>query len=117
MSDDLTRISGVGPAIARALAAAGIASFADLAAVDPNEPPALVGIKGEPDWPDWISQAADLERKQPAPSAADESEMKTFEVASPLLRNGKRTEIGGAVALARPEFELLKASGVVSGDW
>jgi large subunit ribosomal protein L21 len=36
-SDDLTAIKGIGPAIARKLQAAGVRSFADLAAADPNE--------------------------------------------------------------------------------
>lgn len=36
-SDDLTAIKGIGPAIARKLEAAGVRSFADLAAADPND--------------------------------------------------------------------------------
>ncbi|MDZ7713101.1 MAG: DUF4332 domain-containing protein [Rhodovibrio sp.] len=35
--DDLTAIKGIGPAIARKLEAAGVRSFADLAAADPND--------------------------------------------------------------------------------
>ena len=36
-SDDLTAIKGIGPAIARKLEAAGVRTFADLAAADPND--------------------------------------------------------------------------------
>ncbi|MDE0968848.1 MAG: 50S ribosomal protein L21 [Octadecabacter sp.] len=53
-SDDLTAIVGVGPAAAKKLEAAGITSYAELAAVDVNTFDA-VKVK-----PEWVAQAADL---------------------------------------------------------
>ncbi len=62
--DDLTRIAGIGPATARRLAEAGIASFAGLAAADPAAlavHPALRGVRASPaDIPAWIAAAAGL---------------------------------------------------------
>ncbi|TCL09462.1 LSU ribosomal protein L21P [Shimia isoporae] len=53
-SDDLTAITGVGPAAAKKLADAGITSFAALAAVDVESFDA-VKVK-----PEWVAQAAEL---------------------------------------------------------
>jgi len=53
-ADDLTAITGVGPAAAKKLADAGITSFAALAAVDVDSFDA-VKVK-----PEWVAQAADL---------------------------------------------------------
>ncbi|WP_299355724.1 50S ribosomal protein L21 [uncultured Shimia sp.] len=53
-ADDLTAITGVGPAAAKKLADAGITSFAQLAAVDVDSFDA-VKVKAE-----WVAQAADL---------------------------------------------------------
>ncbi|MFY0619335.1 MULTISPECIES: 50S ribosomal protein L21 [Roseobacteraceae] len=53
-ADDLTTITGVGPAAAKKLADAGITSFAQLAAVDVESFDA-VKVK-----PEWVAQAADL---------------------------------------------------------
>lgn len=53
-ADDLTAITGVGPAAAKKLADAGITSFAQLAAVDVDSFDA-VKVK-----PEWVAQAADL---------------------------------------------------------
>ena len=52
--DDLTAITGVGPAAAKKLVEAGIATFADLAKVDVATFDA-VKVK-----PEWVAQAADL---------------------------------------------------------
>ncbi|MCW1934117.1 helix-hairpin-helix domain-containing protein [Pararhodobacter zhoushanensis] len=57
--DDLTRIKGIGTGSAKALAGAGIASFAALAGVDPAAPPEVAGLRS-PDWAAWIAQAATL---------------------------------------------------------
>ena len=57
--DDLTRIKGIGTGSAKALAGAGIASFAALAGVDPAAPPEVAGLRS-PDWAEWIAQAAVL---------------------------------------------------------
>ncbi|AGI68218.1 50S ribosomal protein L21 [Octadecabacter antarcticus 307] len=53
-SDDLTAITGVGPAAAKKLVAAGVTSYAALAAVDVDTFDA-VKVK-----PEWVAQAADL---------------------------------------------------------
>jgi large subunit ribosomal protein L21 len=53
-SDDLTAITGVGPAAAKKLEAAGVASYAALAAIDVNTFDA-VKVK-----PEWVAQAAEL---------------------------------------------------------
>jgi large subunit ribosomal protein L21 len=53
-SDDLTAITGVGPAAAKKLIEAGITSYAALAAVDVDTFDA-VKVK-----PEWVAQAADL---------------------------------------------------------
>ena len=52
--DDLTEITGVGPAAAKKLADAGITTFAQLAAIDPESFDA-VKIK-----PEWVEQAKTL---------------------------------------------------------
>ncbi len=62
--DDLTRIKGVGPSTARALAAAGIDSFAALAAADAGDlmgHEAFRGLRaGRGDVAVWIAGAADF---------------------------------------------------------
>lgn len=40
-----------------------------------------------------------------------------FKVLSRLKRNGRVIEAGGTVDLPEEEFGLLKAAGVVAGDW
>ena len=52
--DDLTQITGVGPAAAKKLAEAGITTFAQLAAVDPE---AFEATKVKPEW---VEQAKTL---------------------------------------------------------
>ena len=52
-ADDLTAITGVGPAAAKKLNAAGITTYAQLAAVDGE----VEGVKVKPEW---VAQAADL---------------------------------------------------------
>ncbi|ADZ70112.1 helix-hairpin-helix domain-containing protein [Polymorphum gilvum] len=58
--DDLTRIKGIGNATAKALADAGIASLAALAALDPQQPPLMIPGKGEADWLKWVAAAREL---------------------------------------------------------
>ncbi|PWE29969.1 hypothetical protein DDZ14_16130 [Maritimibacter sp. 55A14] len=74
--DDLTRINGIGKKTAGILAAAGIGSFADLAAVDPKNPPKVELTA--PAWADWISEAvvlveaaADAAKLPQGPAAGD----------------------------------------------
>jgi large subunit ribosomal protein L21 len=62
--DDLTRLAGIGPAFAGRLRAAGVTTYAALAA---STPEALAAIVQAPDWrrPDyarWIDQARALVR-------------------------------------------------------
>ncbi|NOX22176.1 MAG: hypothetical protein GXP36_03665 [Actinobacteria bacterium] len=57
--DDLTRVTGIGPVFAKRLAAAGFASFADLAAANAGELADKVDV-AESKVTDWITQAADL---------------------------------------------------------
>ena len=52
--DDLTAITGVGPAAAKKLVEAGIATFADLAKVD------VATFESVKVKPEWVAQAADL---------------------------------------------------------
>jgi predicted flap endonuclease-1-like 5' DNA nuclease len=57
-ADDLTTIRGIGPAIARRLAEAGVATYAQLAALTAEEVrdcARLAAWQGHPE--DWISQA------------------------------------------------------------
>jgi len=57
--DDLTRVTGIGPVFAKRLAAAGFASFADLAAANAGDLADKVDV-AESKVADWITQAADL---------------------------------------------------------
>ncbi|OLF81269.1 hypothetical protein AWH62_00925 [Maricaulis sp. W15] len=56
-TDDLTELKGVGAATAKALVAAGIDSFAALAAIDPASPPELETNASANDWVSWTTQA------------------------------------------------------------
>ena len=61
-SDDLTQIKGIGPTYAQKLQAAGISTFAQLAALTASQ---LDDIIDAPDWrdsdyQDWIDQAKEL---------------------------------------------------------
>ncbi len=68
--DDFTRINGITRTTARALHAAEIHTFAQLAAIDADTIATLVGgnperIRGQ----DWISQALELAAQQPEPAS------------------------------------------------
>ncbi|MCE8546320.1 50S ribosomal protein L21 [Ruegeria pomeroyi] len=56
-SDDLTKITGVGPAAAKKLAEAGIGSFAALAALSDEQITAIDAVKVKPEW---VEQAKEL---------------------------------------------------------
>ena len=56
-ADDLTKLTGVGPAAAKKLAEAGISSFAQLAALSADEIAAIDAVKIKPEW---VEQAAEL---------------------------------------------------------
>jgi large subunit ribosomal protein L21 len=56
-ADDMTQLSGVGPAAAAKLTDAGITSFAQLAGLSEDAAAAIETVKIKPEW---IAQAADL---------------------------------------------------------
>ncbi|WP_170508510.1 50S ribosomal protein L21 [Ruegeria arenilitoris] len=56
-ADDLTKITGVGPAAAKKLAEAGIESFAALAALSEEQIAAIETVKVKPEW---VEQAKEL---------------------------------------------------------
>ena len=55
--DDLTKITGVGPAAAKKLAEAGLTSFAQIAALSEDD---IAGIDAVKVKPEWVEQAKDL---------------------------------------------------------
>ncbi len=56
-SDDLTQLTGVGPAAAKKLNDAGLTSFAQIAALSADEIAAIDAVKVKPEW---VAQAAEL---------------------------------------------------------
>ncbi len=56
-SDDLTQLTGVGPAAAKKLVEAGLTSFAQIAALSEDAIAAIDTIKVKPEW---VAQAKDL---------------------------------------------------------
>ena len=56
-ADDLTRITGVGPAAVKKLADAGLTSFAQIAALSEDDIAAIEGVKIKPEW---VEQAREL---------------------------------------------------------
>jgi hypothetical protein len=57
-SNDLTEINGIGPTFARRLNEAGITSFGQLAALDPEQARAIThAAEWQADPADWIDQA------------------------------------------------------------
>jgi large subunit ribosomal protein L21 len=56
-SDDLTQLTGVGPAAAKKLAEAGLTSFAQIAALSEDD---IAGIDAIKVKPEWVEQAKDL---------------------------------------------------------
>ena len=60
-ADDLTQISGIGPAYARRLNEAGITTFADLANLSPEEVRKATSVTGgQADPAEWIAEAGAL---------------------------------------------------------
>ncbi len=55
--DDLTALKGIGKATAKTLADAGIATFKELAEIDPAKPPLMIAGSGEADWTKWVDAA------------------------------------------------------------
>jgi large subunit ribosomal protein L21 len=56
-ADDLTQLTGVGPAAAKKLAEAGLTSFAQIAALSEDD---IAGIDAVKVKPEWVAQAKDL---------------------------------------------------------
>ncbi|MDX2485180.1 MAG: 50S ribosomal protein L21 [Pseudodonghicola sp.] len=56
-SDDLTKITGVGPAAAKKLVEAGLSSFAQIAALSEDD---IAGIDAVKIKPEWVEQANEL---------------------------------------------------------
>jgi large subunit ribosomal protein L21 len=56
-SDDLTQLTGVGPAAAKQLVEAGLTSFAQIAALSDDD---IAGIDAVKVKPEWVEQAKDL---------------------------------------------------------
>ena len=56
-ADDLTQLTGVGPAAAKKLAEAGLTSFAQIAALSADD---IAGIEAVKVKPEWVEQAKDL---------------------------------------------------------
>lgn len=56
-SDDLTQLTGVGPAAAKKLNEAGLTSFAQIAALSEDD---IAGIEAIKVKPEWVEQAKDL---------------------------------------------------------
>lgn len=114
--DDLTRIKGVGPSTARALAAAGVDSFAALAAAEPGAlmaDPAFRGLRTSPaDVPEWIRGARALHEEAVGNAANAQAETRDIEAGSaPAAERGPDAAAGeGGGALPTPE---PGASGLV----
>ena len=56
-ADDLTQLTGVGPAAAKKLVEAGLTSFAQIAALSDGDITAIDAVKVKPEW---VAQAAEL---------------------------------------------------------
>ncbi|MDW8147726.1 MAG: helix-hairpin-helix domain-containing protein [Roseiflexaceae bacterium] len=111
-ADDLQQIPGIGPAIARRLRAAGITTFAALAACSPSDLAFWTGRSVEQiTRMGWIERARELAHPappaapalEPTPSAEIEAAMETLPVAAPVA---EPTE-----TLAAPATEEAPLSG------
>ena len=58
--DDLTQIDGIGPTFAERLAEAGIATFAQLAGLSPEQAREITHVTVQSDPADWITEAQSL---------------------------------------------------------
>lgn len=70
-ADDLTLVKGIGAKSAAAFAKAGIASFAQIAAIDPANPPAVDGLGARVNWAGMVEAAKAL---VPPPAPAEQNE-------------------------------------------
>lgn len=58
--DDLTKVRGIGPSSANGFIAAGFTTFAQLAAIDPANPPSIAGLGVRTNWETLTASAAEL---------------------------------------------------------
>ncbi|HET6447070.1 MAG TPA: helix-hairpin-helix domain-containing protein [candidate division Zixibacteria bacterium] len=59
-ADDLTQIDGIGPTFASRLSEAGITTFAQLAAMSPEDAREITHVTVQSDPADWIAEAQTL---------------------------------------------------------
>jgi predicted flap endonuclease-1-like 5' DNA nuclease len=59
-ADDLTQIDGIGPTFASRLSEAGITTFAQLAAISPEDAREITHVTVQSDPADWIAEAQTL---------------------------------------------------------
>jgi hypothetical protein len=75
LADDLTRIRGIGPAIAHRLSTAGVTTFDEIAARSPSDLAALIGVAGlsaeQIARKDWVGQAQALAVERSSDIRAD----------------------------------------------
>lgn len=70
--DDLTRIKYVGTKVAKGFAAAGLSTFAQIAAIDAAAPPAVEGTNATTKWGDIVESAKALVAEKAGPAADQE---------------------------------------------
>ena len=63
--DDLTQVKFIGTTSAKALIAAGINSYAHLAAIDPANPPKVKGMGAQANWSGIVASAIELHEAGP----------------------------------------------------
>ncbi len=73
LADDLTRLKGVGDAIAATFASAGVRTFASIAAIDPNSPPPIDGLPRGFKWADVVQSAQDMVAKRDEAARGDQA--------------------------------------------
>lgn len=59
-ADDLTRVKFVGAKVAAGFVAAGLTTFAQIAAIDPAQPPAIEGTNATTKWADIVASAKEI---------------------------------------------------------
>lgn len=97
--DDLTRIKGVGAATAKKLIAAGVASFADLAALNTGEEPLVSIAQSEDQAAGWIAAAAGM---APAPANPQGKPLSSDETPEAQLQDGARLPADGRAGDRQP---------------
>ena len=106
IGDDLTRLEGIGPTYARRLRAAGITTFAQLAAADEDTLDTVIGAPAwrQPNFGDWTAQA-DLA------AAGDEAGLKALQ---DVLFSRKGDNLALIEGLGDTGVEALKSGGITS---